>query len=79
VVELYTTEGCSWCPPADRWVSGLKGFAGRSLPVIEAFHVAYQDYKGWVDRFASPEFTARQRQIASWKKRRSISSTPGQA
>lgn len=72
VVELYTAEGCSWCPPADRWVLGFKGLAGRSLPVIEASHVGYWNYIGWVDRFASPGFTARQRQIASWNKQRFI-------
>ena len=73
VVELYTSEGCSSCPPADRWVSGLKRQAGDSpKPVIEAFHVGYWDYIGWIDRFASPEYTARQRQIASWNQQRSI-------
>lgn len=72
VVELYTSEGCSSCPPADRWLSGFKAQVGEVLPVIEAFHVGYWDYIGWVDRFASPEFTTRQRQIASWNNQRSI-------
>lgn len=61
VIELYTSEGCSSCPPADRWLSTLKGQA----VVAQAFHVAYWDYIGWVDRFASPAHTARQRQIAA--------------
>jgi len=59
VVELYTSEGCSSCPPADRWLSTLKGRADV-LPL--AFHVGYWDNLGWVDRFAKPEFTERQRQ-----------------
>jgi hypothetical protein len=61
VIELYTSEGCSSCPPADKWASGLKG---KDL-VVQAFHVGYWDYIGWVDRFASPGHTARQREIAA--------------
>ena len=61
VIELYTSEGCSSCPPADKWLSTLKG-----KPVVaQAFHVGYCDYIGWVDRFAAPAHTTRQRQIAS--------------
>lgn len=57
VVELYTSEGCSSCPPADRWLSA----ASRSDEVIAlAFHVDYWDRLGWKDRFASPVFTQRQ-------------------
>ena len=73
VVELYTSEGCSSCPPADRWISGLKPPAAGATPaVIQAFHVGYWDYIGWVDRFANPAHTARQRQIANWNNQRSI-------
>jgi len=57
VVELYTSEGCSSCPPADRWLSALK--SDRSI-VAMAFHVDYWDRLGWKDRFASPIFTQRQ-------------------
>ena len=66
VIELYTSEGCSSCPPADRWLSSLKASAASGQAVVQAFHVGYWDYIGWVDRFASPAYTARQRQIASW-------------
>jgi hypothetical protein len=66
VIELYTSEGCSSCPPADRWLSTLKASAASGQAVVQAFHVGYWDYIGWVDRFASPAYTARQRQIASW-------------
>ena len=57
VVELYTSEGCSSCPPADRWLTGLKG---RPDVVALAFHVDYWDSLGWKDRFAQPQFTQRQ-------------------
>lgn len=63
VVELYTSEGCNSCPPADRWLSAL-----RATPevVALAFHVDYWDRLGWKDRFASAAFTERQaRQRAS--------------
>jgi hypothetical protein len=66
VIELYTSEGCSSCPPADRWVSSLKGAAGEGAAVVQAFHVGYWDSLGWVDRFASPAYTTRQRQVAAW-------------
>ncbi len=56
LVELYTSEGCSSCPPADQWASrALRGGA-----VVAAFHVHYWDQLGWRDRFASPAFTERQ-------------------
>ncbi len=61
VMELYTSEGCSSCPPADRWLSALKG---RSDVLALAFHVTYWDRLGWPDRFALPEATARQYQLA---------------
>jgi hypothetical protein len=57
VVELYTSEGCSSCPPADRWLSSLKG---RGDVVALAYHVDYWDRLGWKDRFASALFTQRQ-------------------
>lgn len=61
VVELYTSEGCSSCPPADRWLSGLKG-RDDLLPL--AFHVGYWNRLGWVDRFATTETTERQYRLA---------------
>src|SRR5688572_7559865 len=72
VLELYTSEGCSSCPPADRWLSGLKATAAGGRAVVQAFHVSYWDYIGWVDRFASPAHTARQRQVASWNRQSGI-------
>ena len=65
VIELYTSEGCSSCPPADRWLSGLKDSVDGGKAVVQAFHVGYWDNIGWVDRFASPAHTARQKQVAA--------------
>ena len=58
LVELYTSEGCSSCPPADRW---LRAQARRTDTNFLAFHVDYWDSIGWPDRFASPAYTQRQR------------------
>ena len=59
VVELYTSEGCNSCPPADRWLSRI---APDADAVALAFHVDYWDRLGWKDRFASAAHTARQNQ-----------------
>jgi len=68
VIELYTSEGCSSCPPTDQWLSTLKG-----KPVVaQAFHVGYWDYIGWVDRFATPANSTRQRELAAINGLRSI-------
>jgi hypothetical protein len=72
VVELYTSEGCSSCPPADKWASTLKGISASGGAVVQAFHVGYWDYIGWVDRFAAPAYTQRQRDIAAKNNLRSI-------
>lgn len=61
LVELFTSEGCSSCPPADAWLSRLvadPSLWSRIVPV--AFHVDYWDDLGWPDRFASAEHTDRQ-------------------
>ncbi|MCB1738986.1 MAG: DUF1223 domain-containing protein, partial [Gammaproteobacteria bacterium] len=65
LLELFTSEGCSSCPPADRWLSGLidDPRLWRELVPV-AFHVDYWDYLGWPDRFASREFSRRQRDHA---------------
>jgi hypothetical protein len=62
LVELYTSEGCSSCPPADRWFATLAASANpRDLSLL-AFHVDYWDEIGWPDRFAQHAFTLRQSQ-----------------
>lgn len=65
LLELYTSEGCSSCPPAETWLSRLKESPGlwkNFVPV--AFHVDYWAYLGWRDPWATSEFTDRQRAYA---------------
>lgn len=58
LIELYTSEGCDSCPPADRWLSGIELPATSVIAL--ALHVDYWDRLGWKDRFATAGFTARQ-------------------
>jgi hypothetical protein len=58
LVELFTSQGCSSCPPADKLLGEL---SQRSGVVALAFHVDYWDYIGWKDKFAKPEYTDRQK------------------
>ncbi len=64
VIELYTSEGCSSCPPADAWLSQMKAAQKEGKVVAQAFHVNYWDYIGWTDRFAAPAYTQRQRELS---------------
>jgi hypothetical protein len=66
LLELYSSEGCSSCPPAEAWISRLKDSPGlwrTVFPVV--FHVDYWDGLGWSDRFAQPTYTDRQRTYAA--------------
>jgi hypothetical protein len=63
ILELFTSQGCSSCPPADRLLTRLAedpALAGRVIPL--SFHVDYWDYIGWRDPFASPRWSERQRE-----------------
>ena len=63
LLELYTSEGCDSCPPADKWVSELQSkrlATSRVVPL--AFHVDYWNNLGWVDPYAQARFSERQRQ-----------------
>lgn len=62
LLELYTSEGCSSCPPADKWISGIK--TDNVTPL--AFHVDYWDYIGWKDKFSKAEYSDRQRKTAAF-------------
>ena len=61
VVELYTSQGCSSCPPADEY---LKRLAETPGVIALALHVDYWDYIGWTDKFGNPRNTARQKAYA---------------
>ncbi len=69
LVELYTSEGCSSCPPAEAWLSRQKedpALWKQFVPL--AFHVDYWDRLGWKDRFSSKQWTERQgRYAALWR------------
>ncbi|MBS1603583.1 MAG: DUF1223 domain-containing protein [Bacteroidetes bacterium] len=72
VVELFTSEGCSSCPPADELVAQIqKEDKDRSVFIL-AYHVDYWDRLGWKDGFSSPVYTGRQRQYASWLRLSSV-------
>ena len=73
VLELYTSQGCSSCPPADEFFSELADAELKGLPQLSGlqseiiplgFHVDYWDYLGWVDEMADSSFTRRQRDYA---------------
>jgi hypothetical protein len=77
LVELYTSEGCNSCPPADRWLSRIaRDGPGADSVVPLAFHVEYWDRLGWTDRFASARFSERQYALARQAGSRAVY-TPG--
>ena len=69
LLELFTSEGCSSCPPAEKRLSQLKSSPDLWKKIVPiAFHVDYWDHLGWRDRFAQAEFTERQRNYAAaWR------------
>ncbi len=70
VVELFTSQGCSSCPPADAFFG--RELVGRDDIIALALHVDYWDYIGWKDDFASPAFSKRQRHYARVASKRSV-------
>jgi len=77
LIELYTSEGCSSCPPADRWLSDLKTddrLWKDYVPI--ALHVDYWNYTGWKDRFSKSSFSDRQRKYVRDGSAR-VAYTPG--
>ena len=64
VVELFTSQGCASCPPADAMLTSL---SDQDDVIALAYHVDYWDYVGWKDTFGSADFSDRQRAYAqSW-------------
>lgn len=77
LLELFTSEGCSSCPPAEAWLSRLKSDARLWKDFVPvAFHVDYWDYLGWRDPFGTAGYSERQRTYAAHWKSRSVY-TPG--
>ena len=81
LLELYTSEGCNSCPPADKFVSGLRNQAASGSKFDDltgeqvvplSLHVDYWDYIGWNDRFAKSAFTVRQRWLAGLANSRTV-------
>jgi hypothetical protein len=73
LLELYTSQGCSSCPPAEQWLSRLKKTGISSEQIIPlAFHVTYWDYIGWKDRYGSERYDNRQREIARYNSKGTI-------
>ena len=69
LVELYTSEGCDSCPPADHWLSSLFSRGFRPDQVVPlSLHVDYWDYIGWKDPFGKAEFSMRQHKLAAMRR-----------
>jgi hypothetical protein len=75
LLELYTSQGCSSCPPADHWLSQFDPRATANVIPL-ALHVGYWDYIGWKDPYARRDFNARQQWLAEINHSRSVY-TPG--
>lgn len=77
MLELYTSQGCSSCPPAEKWLSGFVDSRKLWTELVPInFHVDYWDYLGWKDPFANKAFSHRQRKYKLAKKTNTIA-TPG--
>lgn len=72
VVELFTSEGCSSCPPADELIAKVLKETVNKPVYILAYHVDYWNRLGWKDRFSSPQYSDRQRQYTKWLKLQSV-------
>ncbi|WP_127126995.1 DUF1223 domain-containing protein [Pseudoflavitalea rhizosphaerae] len=66
VIELFTSEGCSSCPPADKLIEQLQEENPNAALYILAYHVDYWDHQGWKDRFSSRAYSNRQQQYVNW-------------
>lgn len=73
LIELYTSEGCSSCPPADRQLMQLNSVLDASAEAVPlAWHVGYWDRLGWTDRFAQDRFAERQAGLAQANRQRTV-------
>lgn len=72
-IELFTSQGCSSCPPAEKYINSYinnNELWTKYIPVV--FHVDYWDYIGWKDVFAQPQFSMRQRRYAKLRHVRTV-------
>jgi hypothetical protein len=72
VVELFTSEGCSSCPSADKLVARIQKENPHKQIYILAYHVDYWDHQGWKDTFSDADYSKRQKRYASWLNIQSI-------
>jgi hypothetical protein len=66
VLELFTSEGCSSCPPADKVLADIQQESKGKSVYILAYHVDYWNRLGWKDAFSSPDYSGRQEQYGRW-------------
>jgi hypothetical protein len=66
VLELFTSEGCSSCPPADELMGRIQNENKDNQVYVLSFHVDYWDRQGWKDIFSNPDYTKRQYSYAKW-------------
>jgi len=73
LIELYTSEGCSSCPPAEAWLSRIyrQGFKNQYVVPL-ALHVTYWDYLGWKDKFSKKSYDQRQRRMVAQEGGRTV-------
>jgi hypothetical protein len=72
LVELFTSEGCSSCPPADELVAKIQKDNPHRQVYILAYHVDYWDHQGWKDIYSDAEYTKRQSRYAEWLRLQTI-------
>lgn len=72
VVELFTSEGCSSCPPADDLVASIQKQNKDKQIYILAYHVDYWDHQGWKDTFSDAAYSGRQRKYVEWLNLRTV-------
>lgn len=66
LIELFTSEGCSSCPPADELIARIQKENNDQPVYILSFHVDYWNHLGWKDSFSSPAYSKRQSQYVAW-------------
>lgn len=77
MLEVFSSQGCSSCPPAEAWLNGFRADQGLWQTLVPInFHVDYWDYLGWADPYANSEYSLRQRDYQHFKHIKTVA-TPG--